>query len=167
MKELKDLEDLLYHEVQVLYSAESLLIKALPRMVKNANNSELKAAFTQHLEETEIQKQRLEKIAKYLDIDADGDGSPSMKGLIAEGEKLMHKDASPETLDASLIAAAQKVEHYEISSYGTAATLAEELGFQFVAELLHQTLQEEKDTDTKLNMLAMSGINTKARAVTE
>jgi ferritin-like metal-binding protein YciE len=163
MKELKDLEDVLYHEVQLLYSGESLLIKAMPAMIKNASNNELKAALALHLEETELHKERLEKVAKYLDIDADGDSNPSMKGLITEGEKVMHKDATPATLDATIIAAAQKIEHYEIASYGTAAHLATELGFQFVAELLQQTLQEEKDTNRKLNDLAMSGINQKAK----
>lgn len=164
MKELKDLTDLLGHEVQVLYNGEVLLIAALPRMIKKANNEALKAALSQHLEETQTHKQRLERAAKLLGIDPDGDGNPSMKGMIAEGEKVFHKDASPETLDAAIIAGAQKIEHYEIAGYGSAAYFAEELALQSVADLLKQTLQEEKATDAKLNDLAKSNINPKSVA---
>lgn len=164
MKELKDLDDLLFHEIQVLWSAEKLLIAGIPRMIEKATDESLKAAFTQHLKETEIHKERLEEAAKHLGIDPDGDGNPAMKGLIAEGEKAMHKDATPETMDATLIAGAQKIEHYEISGYGTAAHLAESRGLTEVARLLKLTLQEEQATDTKLNNLAKSVINPKAQA---
>ena len=162
MKELKDLKDLLCHEVQVLYSGEKLIVGGLERMIQKASNAELKAAFHQHLEETQTHIKRLEQAATLLKIDPDGDGNPSVKGLIAEGEKVMHKDASPETLDASLIAGAQKIEHYEISGYGSAAYYAEELGLGEVATLLRQTLGEEQATDTKLNDLAKNKINRKA-----
>jgi ferritin-like metal-binding protein YciE len=162
MADLRDLTDLLYHEIQVLYAGEELLIDALPRMASKANDSTLKAAFEMHLDETKQQRERLKQAADLLSIDPDGDGNPSMKGLIAEGEKVMHKDASPEALDAALISCAQKVEHYEISGYGTAAHLADGLGLKMVAELLRQTLQEEQNTDTKLNDLAKSNINRKA-----
>ena len=162
MKELRNLTDLLGHEIQVLYNAENLLLVALKRMSKKSSNLELKAVFEQHLEETETHIERLEHAAELLDIAPDEDGNPAMKGLIAEGEKLMHKDANPETLDAALIAGAQKIEHYEISGYGSAAYYAEELGFNEVAALLKQTLEEEKATDTRLNNLAKSKINIRA-----
>ncbi|MEJ7681375.1 MAG: DUF892 family protein [Segetibacter sp.] len=116
------------------------------------------------MDETKVHKQRLEEAAKYLKIDPDGDGNPSMKGLIAEGEKVMHKDATHEALDAALIAGAQKIEHYEISGYGTAAHLAEARGLTDVAGILRQTLHEEQATDTKLNDLAKTTINRKAQA---
>ncbi len=165
MKELKNLRDLLCHEVQVLYSAEKLLIAGIERMVMKANNMELKAAFLQHLEETRIHIERLEQAAQLLNIDADGDGNPAMKGLIAEGEKVMHKDTNPETLDATLIAGAQKIEHYEISGYGSAAYYAEELELFDVANLLRETLNEEQATDEKLNELAKTKINLKIEGV--
>ncbi len=165
MKELKTLNDLLMSEVQVLYNTEELQLLGLERMMSKANSSELKEALQQHLEETKNQKQRLEQVAKLLDIDPDDQGSPSIKGLIMEGEKVLHKDATPETLDAAIICGIQKVEHYEISGYGTAASLAEELGLQEVHQLLSQSLQEEKMTDEKLNQLAKSTINKRAEHV--
>jgi ferritin-like metal-binding protein YciE len=162
MKQLKDLYDLLNHEVQMLHNVEKHQITALQRMAKKASNPELQDAFEQHLEETKIHKQRLEVIAKILNIDPEGEGNPAIKGLIAETEKVIHKDATPETLDAALIAGAQKVEHYEISGYGTAAYLAEELGLPRISELLTISLLQEQATDTILNRLAKSKINEKA-----
>ncbi|ALJ00969.1 YciE/YciF ferroxidase family protein [Rufibacter tibetensis] len=162
MAELKTLHDLLSHEVQTLYSAERIILMGLPRMIEKAQSPQLKAAFTTHLDETTVQVERLEKIAAQLSISPEGDGNPSMKGLIAEGEKVMHKDATSEVMDASLICGAQKIEHYEISGYGTAAYLAEELGLTEVAQLLRMTLEEEQKTDTLLNNLAKSNINQKA-----
>ncbi|HEX8348636.1 MAG TPA: ferritin-like domain-containing protein, partial [Hymenobacter sp.] len=151
MTELRDLKDLLTHGIQVLYSTEKLLLAGMPRMMEKAYNEELKAAFAQHLKETEQQVQRLEQAAKLLNIDPDGDSSTGIKGLIAEGEKVMHKDAAEPVLDAALIAGAQKIEHYEIAGYGTVVYMAEELGFAEVAQLLQQTLDEEKHTDSLLN----------------
>jgi ferritin-like metal-binding protein YciE len=165
MKDLKNLNDLLIHEVQILYNAEQLQMLALPRMIKKASNPELKNTFEQHLEETQRHKERLEKAAKILNVNVDGEGNPAIKGLILEGEKVLHKDATPETLDAALIAGVQKIEHYEISGYGTASYLAEELGLLPVWELLSQNLKEEKDLDLKLNNLAKSKINRKAGKV--
>lgn len=164
MKEIKNLDDLLFHEIQALYSAEELLAAGISRMVSKAKDETLKAAFSQHLAETKVHKQRLEEVAKKLEIDPDGDGNPGMKGLIAEGEKVMHKDATHEALDAALIAGAQKIEHYEISGYGTAAHLAEARGLNDIAAILRQTLHEEQATDTKLNDLAKTTINRKAQA---
>lgn len=163
MKELKDLNDLLTHEIHVLYSGEQLLIAGLERMIKKASNTELKGLFQQHLQETRTHIERLKQAANLLGIDADDEGNPSMKGLIAEGEKTIHKDANIEVQDASLICGAQKIEHYEIAGYGTAAYYAEMLGQEQVAALLRQTLQEEQATDTKLNNLAKSKINLRAQ----
>jgi ferritin-like metal-binding protein YciE len=165
MKELRNLKDLLCHEIQVMYSFEKLSIAGLERMVKKATNQELKAAFQQHLEETKIQVERLEEVAKMMDIPPEGDGNPSIKGLIAEGENVMHKDSNPETLDATLIAGAQKIEHYEISGYGSAIHYAKELGLNNVAEILIKTLEEEKATDLKLNILAETKINQKIKDI--
>ncbi|MFC7000074.1 YciE/YciF ferroxidase family protein [Rufibacter roseus] len=162
MADLKTLQDLLSHEVQNLYSGEKLILMGLPRMIEKAQNKELKEAFSKHLKETEVQIERLEKVAAQLGISPEGDGNPSMKGLIAEGEKVMHKDATPEVMDASLICGAQKIEHYEISGYGTATYLAEELGFTEIADMLRTTLEEEQKTDTLLNVIAKNNVNVKA-----
>lgn len=164
MKAIENLDDLLYHEIQILYKAEELIIAALPKMISKAQDKELKSAFNRHLEESKVHKERLQQICKHFDIDPGGDGNPSMKGLIAECEKVMHKDVTREALDAALIAGAQKIEHYEISGYGTAAHLARSRGFKFAADLLEQTLQEEQKTDTLLNNLAKSTVNVKAQA---
>jgi ferritin-like metal-binding protein YciE len=161
MKKLKNLKDLLCHEVQALYSAEELLVSGIKRMFAQANNLELKAAFQQHLEETKIHIERLLEVSRILNIDPEGDSNPAMKGLIAEGEKAMDKESNAETMDAALIVAAQKIEHYEIAGYGSATYYAEELGLYDVANLLQKTLAEEKATDKKLNMLAKDKINAK------
>ncbi|MFC5271656.1 ferritin-like domain-containing protein [Adhaeribacter terreus] len=165
MAELKDLTDLLHHEIQVLYDAENLLITAIPRIAEKATDPELKAAFMQHLEETKMHKQRLEQAAKLLGIKPDGQDNAGMKGLIAEGEKVMHISHSSEAMDATLIASAQKIEHYEISGYGTAAHLALGLALDEVHTLLKKTLDEEQATDTKLNNLAKTNINRRAAQV--
>lgn len=155
MAELKDLRDLLAHEVQVLPSAEKLLFPGLPRMIAKAQSHELQAAFRKHLTETELQITRLEQVANLLG----GDASAGIKGLIAEGEKVMHKDASPEVMDAALICGAQKIEHYEIAGYGTAVYLAYELGEQATSRLLEGILEEEKRTNEILNNIAKNIVN--------
>ena len=162
MTHLQSLQDLFVHGMQALYSAENLLVDSMPRMVENTQNEELRKAFTVHLQETQQQIQRLEQAAQILGVDPNGEENVALQGLIAEGEKLMQKDASPEVLDAALIAAAQKIEHYEIAGYGTAAYLAEELGYSEVAQLLQQTLQEEKKTDVLLNEIAKNSVNRRA-----
>lgn len=162
MADLKNLQDLLHHEIQVLYSAENQLIKAMPRMAEKAHDQQLKNALEMHLEQTKQQKERLKQAADFLGIDPDGDKCEAMAGLIAEGEVVMHKDATKEALDAAIICGAQKIEHYEIAGYGTAAHLAEGLGLNEVHQLLSQTLNEEKNTDEKLNRLAIGNINQKA-----
>lgn len=161
---LKTLDDLLVHELKDLYSAESQLIKALPKMAKAAQSPNLKQAFTSHLEETKVQKERLEQALQILEVSPRGMKCKAMEGLIEEGQELIEEDGDPIVKDAGLIGAAQKVEHYEIAGYGTAAAMAELLGKKDIAQLLKQTLSEEKMADVKLNKLAKSEINIKAVA---
>lgn len=162
MKQLKNLNDLLNHEIQMLHNVEKYQIVGLTRMAKKTSNQRLQEAFTQHMEETTVHKKRLEVIAKILNINPGKEGNPAIKGMIAESEKLIHKDCTPEALDAALIAAAQKIEHYEIAGYGTAAYLAYQLGLNRISELLDITLQEEQATDTYLNLLAKLEVNERA-----
>ncbi len=159
---LETLDDLFEMQLKDLYSAESQLVEALPLMAERAKDGRLRAGFTKHLHETEKQLQRLEKISEALDLDLDGHTCQAMKGLIAEGQETMSERATEEVMDAALIAAAQRIEHYEISGYGTAAHFAERLGHDEAADLLRQTLDEEQLTDTKLNDLAKNYINQKA-----
>jgi ferritin-like metal-binding protein YciE len=159
MDKLKNLEELFHHELKDLYSAESQIIDALPKMAENANDSQLKNSFQMHLEQTRQQKERLNEIGSILGIELDGHKCDAMAGIVKEGQGLMHEKANPATKDAGLIAAAQKIEHYEIASYGTARYYAMMLGNQKVASMLEQTLNEEKATDQKLNALAENKIN--------
>jgi len=159
---LNSLTDLLHHELKDLYSAETQLVKALPKMAKAATNADLKAGFEEHLEQTKGHVSRLEEIAEMLDIKLTGHVCKAMKGLIEEGDEMIDEDAEDAVRDAGLIGAAQRVEHYEIAGYGTARCLAETLGHDDVAKLLEETLGEEKDTDEKLTELAESAINAEA-----
>ena len=161
-EETNPLEELLIDELRDLYSAENQIIKALPRMAKAADSSELKRAFERHLEETRRQVERLEQIGEALDIKLTGKKCKGMEGVIAEGKEVMEEDLDANTLDAGLIGAAQKVEHYEIASYGTARAHAELLGHTKVARLLQQTLTEEGNTDKKLTQLAERIVNVEA-----
>lgn len=156
---MKNLEELLEHEIQDLYSAENQLVEALPKMAKAASHPDLKAAFEKHLEETKLQVSRLEQVAEQLGIDPDGGKCKGMEGLIKEGEKMIDEDADEEVRDAGLIGAAQRVEHYEIAGYGTASYYAQMLGKREVAGLLDQTLEEEKSADNKLNSIAKNKVN--------
>ncbi|WP_247235371.1 ferritin-like domain-containing protein [Telluribacter sp. SYSU D00476] len=156
------LDDLLEHQLQDLYSAENQIIEALPLMQEKASNPQLKKAFEMHLEQTRQQKERLEKVAELLDIKIKGEKCKAMEGIIKEAQSFLKEDASPEVMDAGLIAEAQRVEHYEIAGYGTARHYAEELGHKEAAQLLGQTLEEEKSTDEKLNKLAIERVNVKA-----
>ena len=160
--ELNSLQDLFIHDLKDLYNAEVQLTKALPKMAKAATEPALKQAFQTHLVETEEQIERLEQIFEELDESPKGKKCKAMEGLIEEGKELMEEDAEPEVLDAGLIGAAQKVEHYEIAGYGTVRTYAEMLGNDQAARLLQQTLDEEGMTDKKLNALAMQCINVEA-----
>jgi ferritin-like metal-binding protein YciE len=155
MAKISTPRDLLVEELKDLYSAENQLLKALPKMAKAANSDELREAFETHLEQTEGQVKRLEKIGKQLDETMKGKTCKAMKGLVEEGKEIMEEDAEPVLLDLALIGAAQKVEHYEIAGYGTARTLAELAGESDIAETLQETLDEEGETDKLLTSIAM------------
>lgn len=159
---LKTLEDLLLHELKDLYSAENQLVKALPKMAKAATHPDLKAAFTEHLDQTEGHVDRLDEISELVGKKLTGHKCKAMEGLIEEGSDLIAEDAEDSVRDAGLIGAAQRVEHYEIAAYGTARALATLLGKDEIAELLAETLAEEKETDEKLTELAESAINAEA-----
>ncbi len=162
MDKLKNLDDLFEHELKDLYSAEKQLLEALPKMAKTASDPQLKQAFEKHLQETEGQKERLEQVFELLELKPGRKKCEAMAGLIEEGENMIDEKATPEVKDAGLIASAQRIEHYEIAGYGTAAHYAHRLGKKDAAKLLEQTLQEEQKTDTLLNDLAKSYINQKA-----
>ncbi len=154
MAKMKSLEDFLMEELKDLYSAEKQLTKALPKMAKAANSDELRQAFEDHLKETEGQVARLEKISKIAGKSLAGKKCKAMEGLVEEGKEIMEEDCTPEVRDVALIAAAQKVEHYEIASYGCAKTYARLLGYTEVEELLEETQQEESAADEKLTALS-------------
>lgn len=152
---LESLADLFLDELKDIYNAEKQLTKALPKMAKAASSEELQAAITKHLEETEGQIERLEQVFKLLGKPARGKTCKAMAGLVEEGKELMEEDAEPSTMDAALICASQKVEHYEIATYGTLITWSKILGHEAtVTDLLKQTLAEEKQTDKNLSVLA-------------
>jgi ferritin-like metal-binding protein YciE len=161
-EETNPLEELLVDELKDLYSAENQIVKALPKMVKAASAPELKRAFERHLEETRRQVERLDQIGELLEVKMTGKKCKGMEGLLEEGKEIMEEDLDENALDAGLIGAAQKVEHYEIAGYGTARTHATLLGYTKVARLLQQTLNEEGNTDKKLTQLAESIINVEA-----
>jgi ferritin-like metal-binding protein YciE len=161
-----NLQDLFLHELKDIFDAERQLTKALPRMAKAASNPELKAAFESHLEETEEQVRRLEEIFGLLDKPARGKKCMGMQGLIEEGKEMIEEDTPDAVKDAGLIAAAQKVEHYEIAAYGTMATYAKLLGLNDALSLLKETIAEEKAADEKLTNIAMS-INYEAQEPVE
>jgi ferritin-like metal-binding protein YciE len=156
---LNTLKDLYIHELKDLYSAENQIIKALPKMVKAATNDQLASGFQEHLEQTKGHAERLEKILSSLDESTRGPKCKGMEGVIAEGSEMIGEEADEEVRDAGLIAAAQRVEHYEIAGYGTARTYASLLGDKDGEKLLQMTLDEEADTDKKLTALATSSIN--------
>ncbi|CDF80319.1 conserved hypothetical protein (DUF892) [Formosa agariphila KMM 3901] len=161
---MKTLKDLFEHQLKDLYSAENQLIKALPKVAKKASDSALKKAFESHLEETKAHKERIKEICDELDIKATGETCKAMKGLIKEAESFMEEAEDKEVMDAGLIAEAQRVEHYEISAYGTAVRYAKELGHKDIAAKLQKTLDEEYDADNKLDKLAEGRLNKKAKS---
>lgn len=156
------LEDLLTDELKDLYSAENQIIKALPKMAKTAQSQELRMAFEQHLEQTREQARRIEQACEELGVSPKGKKCVGMEGLIEEGKEIMEEELDMDTIDAGLIGAAQKVEHYEMAAYGTAAAHARQLGFNKVVNLLGKTLEEEKATDEKLTKLAENMVNVQA-----
>jgi len=177
MENMDQLKDLLKHEIKDLCSAEEQIIEALPKMIEKANNKKLKQSLEEHFTVTEMQRERLDQVLQLLEGEdgeekgflsglfkgsKPGEKCKAMEGLIEEGKKLMEEDMSPEVSDAAIIAAAQKIEHYEISSYGTARAYAEELNLDEVEALLKQTLDEEYEADDLLTELAESRINLQA-----
>lgn len=163
MSKIENLRELLIHELKDLYSAETQLVKALPKMAKAASDEDLVEAFEEHLEQTKGQVERLERVFEMLDAKPTGKTCEAMKGLVAEGEETISEDATDDVKDAALIAVAQKVEHYEIAGYGTVRTFANLLGEKEVASLLQETLDEEGETDKKLTEIAES-LNVEALA---
>jgi len=164
---LESLRELLVDELKDLYSAENQLVKALPKMAKAAASPELKAAFEEHLEETKGQVDRLVTIFEQLEGSPKGKKCKAMEGLVEEGSEFIDADGEDSVKDAALICAAQKVEHYEIASYGCARTFATLLGLDEVAELLQETLDEEGNADKKLTELAETVINVEAATAKE
>jgi ferritin-like metal-binding protein YciE len=159
-----NLREALVDEIRDLYNAEKQLVKALPKMAKGASSEELREAFESHLEETEGQVARLERVFELLDEKPRGKHCAGMAGIIEEGSEKLQEDLEDAVLDACLIASAQKVEHYEIGAYGTAIAWAEALELTEVAQVLQESLAEEKSADEKLTALAESGINEAATA---
>ena len=162
MKNENNLQELLVEEMRDLYNAEGQLLKALPKMAKAAQSERLKEAFERHLEETEQQIERLERAFESMGEPVKGKKCKAMEGLLAEGKEIMEEHSESPMLDAALICAAQKVEHYEIASYGTVCTWADLLGLSEVSELLKETLDEEKTADESLTEIAESEINAEA-----
>lgn len=156
------LQDLFEHELADLYSAEKQIIEALPDMIEAASNPQLKKGFEKHLEETEEHKKRLEQLAEDEGIEIEDLTCRGMEGVIEEGQEMLEMDAEPEVLDAALIIAAQRVEHYEIAGYGSAAAHAKQLGMKEAAKILAKTLAEEIATDEKLSKVAETKDNKKA-----
>jgi ferritin-like metal-binding protein YciE len=157
--ELETLQDLYITELKDLYSAEKQIIKALPKMAKAASNKQLKAGFEKHLEETREHASRLETLLVSHDETTRGPKCKGMEGVLQEGDEMIEEDADEEVRDAGLIAAAQRVEHYEMAGYGCARTYAELLGDKQGAKLLQRTLDEESAADQKLTKLAKTTIN--------
>lgn len=164
---LQTLEDLFHHELKDLYSAENQLVKALPKMAKAATNPDLQAGFEEHLEQTKGHVERLDKIAGMIGKKLTGHKCKAMEGLVEEGAELIDEDAEDTVRDAGLIGAAQRVEHYEMAGYGTACALAKKLGLDDAADLLEETLEEEKATDEKLTELAESIVTVEAASASE
>lgn len=159
---LSTLNDLLIDQLRDIYFAEKHLTKALPKMAKAANHPELRAAFENHLEETRGHVERLESVFEMLETPARAKRCPAMLGLIEEGSEMINEDAEPDVKDAGLIAAAQRVEHYEIAAYGCARAFAKRLGLRDIERVLTQTIEEEGACDQALTRLAEGHVNTAA-----
>ena len=164
---LESMQDLFLNELKDIYNAEKQIVRALPRMAKAAEAPELAQAFTKHLRETEGHVERLERIFKSLDQPARGKTCKGMQGLLEEGKEILEEEGAPEVIDAALISAAQRVEHYEIAAYGCLRTYAQLLGLGDADRLLEQTLKEEEATDKALTALGEGGLNQAAFAAGE
>ena len=162
MADENPLQELLIDELKDLYSAENQIIKALPRLARAASTPQLRRAFEQHLRETRGQVKRLDRIGRMLEVKLTGKKCHGMAGLIDEGREIIQDGFEESALDAGLIGAAQKVEHYEIAAYGTARAHARMLGYRDIGKLLQETLDEEGATDKKLTQLALQVINVDA-----
>lgn len=161
---VSSLEQLFIAQLQDAFSAETQLIDALPRMARAATSQELKDSLEDHLEETRAQREQLKQVCQHVGCGTCSQHCDAMAGLISESEKIIGMDLEDLVRDAGLIIAAQKIEHYEIALYGGLCALARELGFNEAAEILHQSLEEEKATDEKLTQLAEHRINAQAAA---
>jgi ferritin-like metal-binding protein YciE len=161
-KDIKSMDDLFLHVVQDIYYAENQIVKSLPDMIEKATNRELSSALKSHLGETEKQVKRLEQVFGLLGKDPEGTGCPAIDGIIEEADEIAGEVDDKKVLDAAIIAAAQAVEHYEITRYGTLVAWAEELGRNDIAKLLQTTLNEEKAADKKLTGIAEKKVNLKA-----
>jgi ferritin-like metal-binding protein YciE len=159
---LQSLEDVLMAELSDLMSAEKQLVTALPKVAEAASSKELREAIEHHLDETRGHVQRLEQVFESLGADVESEHCEAMEGLIGEGEEIVEADGDDAAKDAALIGAAQRVEHYEIAAYGTARTLAEQLGKDDAAALLQETLDEESAADQTLTKIAVSRVNERA-----
>jgi ferritin-like metal-binding protein YciE len=161
---VKTLKDLFIHSLSDVYSAEKQLTRALPRLARSATTPELRQAFEQHLEETQGQIERIDRLVENSELRLKRVKCVAMEGLVEEGREQIDEIEKGAVLDAALIGAAQKVEHYEIATYGTLCALAKQLGMDEAAKLLDETLQEEKATDQKLSKLALQQVNEKLAA---
>lgn len=161
---MKTLNDLFEHQLQDLYSAENQLLDALPEVLEMVNDSELKNSIESHKKETEQHKERIVEICNALGVDPSGEECKAMKGLIEETQHFLNEDAESDVRDAGIIANCQRIEHYEISGYGTAVKFAQQLGHNDIAKKLQQTLNEEYEADEKLDKLAENRINAEAKA---
>jgi ferritin-like metal-binding protein YciE len=161
-KDIKDMNDLFVHTLRDIYYAEKQIVKALPEMIEKSHDSQLKQGFQTHLRETENHVRRLEKIFQIVGVKAQGVDCPAIDGIIEEANDVAGEVDKRSVLDAALIAAAQAVEHYEMTRYGTLISWAKQLGKQDCVSLLQQTLDEEKATDKKLTQMAEAQVNRKA-----
>jgi ferritin-like metal-binding protein YciE len=159
---MENLQDQLKEDLKDVLHAENQILKALPKMIKSASNPQLQEAFQHHLEETKTHVERVEQVMETMGMPVRGKTCKAMQGIIEEGKEVMSEDAEDDVMDAALIGAAQKVEHYEIATYGTLCTYAELLGLRDAKRLLGQNLEEEKKTDQLLTQLAESVINLEA-----
>jgi ferritin-like metal-binding protein YciE len=164
MTEFASIEDVFAEQLGDLRSAENQLIEALPKMAEAASSDELRQAFEEHLEQTRGHAERLEQIIGDVSFDVPDEHCDGMEGLIKEGDSVVSAGGDPSAKDAALIAAAQRVEHYEIAGYGTARTLAKQLDLSSAADLLEQTLDEESEADEKLTQIATGSVNKQAQA---
>ena len=159
----KTLNDLFYDTLRDIYYAERKILKSLPKMARNAQSDQLKKAFQKHRDETEGQVERLQQVFEIIGKSARAKTCPAIDGIVEEAEEIMDEFKGSPALDAGLLAAAQAVEHYEISRYGTLATWARELGLKDVVALLEQTLAEESKTDEALTKIAQTAVNQAAQ----